>query len=170
MDSPRHLWCVVIAAAIAACTPSGPPAPHHPSKESNFLQKQLVPAMDRWSQTSSPALRLYRSPIMRTFDHICRLYEYADISDIRSELPQVTKYRGAIRDPFSNYDYRVPEMKIAIIGVKGDTAHVAHLELNRWLIPGTAKKLCYQADRAMLVRQYRKRGETSAKLQEHSGS
>lgn len=132
-----------LALALVACAPR----PQNPSPESKFLQSQLVPAMNQWSKTSSPVMPLNEIAEIRSFDYLCAVPEYQDHSSIEAELPNVKNYRGSTGE-------MVPETRIAVIGVKGNAAHVAYLRRNPLTIYGHARR-CYRASHAVLQRQRR---------------
>lgn len=147
---------VLAGLAIVACSPQL----RNSSEESRTLQDRLVPDMNRWSQGSSPIYSLHKHPAVRSFDYLCAVAEYESHSKIETELPFVREYRGTTGDV-------VPEINIAIIGVKGSVAHVAYLKRDPLTIYG-ARVRCHRARKAVLTRQIRK--ETTlpfARLEEY---
>jgi hypothetical protein len=125
---------------IVACS-SGPV---NASPESEYLTRELVPKMIKWGQAGGEVLDLSKELASQGFDKICLVSEYKAHADIVREVPQVKRYKGM-------RSYGVPESHIAVIGVAGDTAHVAYL--NYWMLSiHRSKRLCRSAGSAILWR------------------
>lgn len=85
---------------------------------------------------------------VRLFDRLCLIPEYQEHSKIEASVPNVTTYRGA-----TGVD--VPESRIALVGVKAQTAHVAYLMRDPLTVYVPGPGLCVQASSAMLTREFR---------------
>ncbi len=139
---------------LAACTPQ----PQNPSPESKFLQSQLVPAINSWAKSNSQEMRLFAIPAVRSFDYLCIVPEYQDHSKIESELPVVREYRGRA-------GHLVPEMRMALVGTKGATAHVGYIVLNDLDLTRHSWK-CHKTNRLVAKREKSKISVPLASLEE----
>jgi hypothetical protein len=137
----RRALVPIAALLTVGCSPS----PRDPSPESQFLQDQIVPAMTRWAGTEAEILPLARLVSSQRFDYLCALPEYQALAVLESEAP-IARYRGHVANV-------VPETRIAVIGVKGDTAHVAYLQ-HRNLGVFNEGRHCYRAGRVQLRRSH----------------
>ena len=104
--------------------------------------------MNAWSKTRSPSMALHKMATVRSFDHLCLVGEYQKHSEIEASVPMVTTYRGA-----TGVD--VPETRIALMGVKGRTAHVAYLKRDPLTVFRRGPGFCVQASSAVLTRVFR---------------
>jgi hypothetical protein len=101
--------------------------------------------MTRWAGTTSEILPLARLISSQGFDRLCTLAEYENLAVLEAEIP-IARYRGHVSDV-------VPETKIAVVGVAGDTAHVAYIR-HRELGLFNQGRHCYDARRIMLHRSH----------------
>lgn len=140
----RRVWAwllPVAALALNGCWSS----PRDASAESEFLQENVISAMTRWAGTASEGLPLARLISSQRFDHLCTVPEYQSLSVIESEVP-VVRYHGQVGNV-------VPESQIAVIGVRGDTAHVAYIR-HRELSLYNRGRHCYSGTRVLLRRSH----------------
>ena len=80
----------------------------------------VIPAMIEWGQGKAETLNLTPYFAARDFDHVCTVAGYQALGLIKEELPGVSVYRGRV-------GFEVPENRHAVIGVVGNTAHIAYL-------------------------------------------
>jgi hypothetical protein len=101
--------------------------------------------MIRWAGTTSEILPLARLISSQRFDYVCTLPEYGNLAVLETEVP-IGRYRGHV----SNV---VPETKIAVVGVTGNTAHVAYIRHQELGLFNQGRH-CYDARRIMLRRSH----------------
>lgn len=128
---------LLAALTLSACSQR----PIDPSPESEFLQNRLIPEMIRWAGTNSDVLPLGPRLSPQGFDYVCTLPGYEALARLEAEVP-ITHYRGHV-------DAEVPESKIAVIGIKGTTAHVAYVWQREFSLYNPGRN-CVIAQRASL--------------------
>lgn len=136
----RHGIFPLLALAAAACSSE----PINPSPESAFLQDQLIPHMIAWGKTKSDLLPL--GPILASqgFEKICTVVEYKRLEEFETEIPGIRSTHGSVGNT-------VPESRIAIVGIKGDAAHVAYVRTPT-LTLRNKPPLCSDVGKAVLRR------------------
>jgi hypothetical protein len=100
--------------------------------------------MIEWGKSKSEVLSL--GPILASqgFEKICTVAEYGRVAKLETEVPGISTYRGSVGKA-------VPENRIAIIGIKGDSAHVAYV-LTSELTLRNKRPLCSGINRAVVRR------------------
>ena len=126
--------------AVVAC------GPRNPSEESRLLQDRLIPDVEEWGRGSSQVYQIYKHPAARQFEYVCAVPQYFPYSKVEKELGRVLEYRGHI-------DVAVPEHKVALVGIKGDIAHVAYMETFPFNFYAE-RNLCHRAGRSILRRKH----------------
>jgi len=145
-------WRVAALIVAAIFTFSCAPQPRNRSPESRLLQSKIVPAIVQWSKGDAPRMKLSEIPEVRSFDYICVVPEYKNHSIIENEVPEVSEYKGITGS-------HVPEMKLALIGVRNGTAHVGYISLYDLSLQ-IAPKTCRQSQSAIFLRLQRDRSST----------
>ena len=115
---PAKAGFLLFALGLVSCASE----PMNPSPESRFLQDRLIPHMLRWGKTKSDVLPLGPMLASQGFEKICTGIEYNPVAEFEPEVPGIKTYHGSV-------GHMVPESRIAIIGIKGDSAHVAYVRM-----------------------------------------
>lgn len=130
----------LLALALAACASE----PIDPSPESAFLQDRLIPRMIEWGRSQSDVLSLRPMLASQGFEKICTVAEYSPLAKFEAEVPGIESYRGSVGNT-------VPENRIAVIAIKGGSAHVAYVRTSA-LILRNKPPLCSGIEKAVVRR------------------
>lgn len=116
------------------------------SPQSKQLQSTVVPQLLAWGKSESNELRLNRLKALQAFDHVCYVWQYMPYDTIEAEI-------GPVEDFFGAYGGYLPENRTAFIGVRGSSAHVAHIRGDTFLIGRGGMRNCAAVPRAFLVKE-----------------
>lgn len=137
---PARAGFLLLALGLVSCASE----PMNPSPESRYLQDRLIPHMIAWGKTKSEVLPLGPMLASQGFEKICTGIEYNPVAEFESEVPGIKSYHGSVGNT-------VPESRIAIIGVKGSSAHVAYVRMID-LTLRNKRPLCSSVDKAVVRR------------------
>lgn len=141
MRVSAYIPLAALALGLSGCSGE----PRDKSLESELLRTAIVPQVLAWSKSDSKKLYLNDLSALQEFDHICFVWEYQDYKSIEEVLGPIKSYSGT-------YLGMVPENKVAVVGVIGQSAHASHLASNVFNIVG---KKCAALGRASLIKSNR---------------
>ena len=117
------------------------------SPQSKMLQVSVVPQVLAWGKSDYDALSLKRVQGLQAFDHVCYVWQYMPYDTIEAEIGPIERFFGAYEGG------HLPENRTAFIGVRGRSAHVAHIEGDAILIGRGGMRNCAAVSRAFLVKE-----------------
>jgi len=156
-----RLGALSLAVVVGSCAP----LLQNQSAESEELRTKVIPQLVAWAKSDSEQLNLGTLKTLRGFDYICYVWEYQKYRKIEGLVGPIQRYFGA------NAGTLVPESQIAIIAVRGEHAHVAHMDYGQFSIGRGGDKNCVALKHARLVKEPSEPGgHVLARLQADSAS
>lgn len=99
-------------------------SPVEKSAESEFLQKSVAPQIGQWAAGPEATFSLATISLDRGYDAFCLAPEYYPLSSVEKHVST------PIVDYHSNFGRHIPEMRMALVALRGGSAHAALLNVS----------------------------------------